>query len=96
MAEDQGVLADELIAGIIMNIVAQEERHVARELALEGRDLAAPDAADEVYRRTVDNVIKRFPGKVGPHVRKMLANRGLRDAIAADLARIQGAPWLVT
>jgi hypothetical protein len=87
--------ADKLMAGIIMNIVAQEERHVVREAALSGRDLAADATLDWVYETTLDNVIKRFPQEVRALMRNMLTGgEGLRDAFKKDLERSAGAAWV--
>ena len=88
---------DKLISGIIMNIVAQEERHVARAAALAGRDLESEDTVDFVYRQTVNNVIKRFPDELHPILREMLAGSdGLRDMVKTDLNRHKDAVWLKT
>ncbi len=88
---------DKLIAGIIMNLVAQEERHVARAAALAGRDLESDETVNFVYTQTVNNVIKRFPDELHPFLREMLtASDGLRDMVKTDLARHKQAVWLKT
>ena len=87
-------MSDKLIAGIIMNIVAQEQRHVMRVAALDGMDLTSDEAADYVYANTVANVIKRFPDELQEAMKSMLAGDGLLNSVKTDLRRHAHAAWL--
>ena len=87
-------LWDQLVTGILMNLVAQEERHVLRVAALAGRDLDDDETIDQIYRDVLTNVIKRFPGDLQPELRAMLAGDAMRETIAKDTARYKNAPWV--
>ncbi len=87
---------EKLVAGILMNLVALEERHVMRDAALQGKSFDDDDTVDFVYAHTVANVVKRFPDGVREHLKAMLTGEGMRDTIATDLARHKDAPWLTT
>ncbi len=87
-------VSDKLIAGLIMNIVAQEERHLMRDAALRGMDLSHEDTVDHVYANTVANVVKRFPNDIQDHIKAMLAGEGLRESVKTDLQRHADAAWM--
>ena len=87
-------LWDKLVAGILMNLVAQEERHLMREAALAGKALSDDATINEIYLTTVENVVKRFPNDLRPHLEPMLKQPSLRAAIAKDIERLKDEPWL--
>lgn len=92
--EPMSDVSDKLIAGLIMNIVAQEERHLMRDAALRGMDLNHEDTVDHVYANTVANVVKRFPDEIQEHIKSMLAGDGLRASVKTDLQRHADAAWM--
>lgn len=94
MTHQENNVSDKLIAGIIMNLVALEARHVMRDAALRDMDLAAEETVDHVYANTVANIVKRFPDEVQDAMRQMLSGEGLRNTIRVDLERHASAPWL--
>ncbi|RMH38706.1 MAG: hypothetical protein D6689_18895 [Deltaproteobacteria bacterium] len=85
---------EKMVAGLLMNAVAQEQRHVMRCAARRGMALDAEATVDYVYSETLANVIKRFPAELAGPLRAMLDGDALRSAMRADLRRHADADWL--